>query len=1187
MEDSLEDSNTYAENYEQQPPEEVDLGASQEEIKEKENKEDGGQKVKSQILFNSHNLFIRSIPNKIGFDKVSITNTGNTCIYFKWQKKEISFELKEKKSEGIDRFFCHYSDSKIFPNETKEFVFSFFSEKDGVFSEDWELQTSPDLSKMCNLNLHLNGLVHLYIDKYSEKINKLNEEMKAKEMNTVINEIVMDMVENVKINEPPLPDMTDHKTFKFYFEYLNKEYNIHFSNEIMEKMLKLYLEVDPENKFWNGAIDELKEKINKIEDEEKKNTLLTKLNIIIHDSRRKFPEDSPIFEEFKKFLIEKLDNFNDIVNEVRDECQLAPRICDWLTRETLTEQELTKYKADLKKKEDEYNKKANKKKAKNAEEEQQEQEEYKNKLYSRINEIILNKCENLKTDGIPLIAKEEALKANKFDEDYVTRLDRVKTFRDVKAQGGFDNKYVVLRIDIENYQKKYEDKKDEEGNVVGKIFKEIDFMDTNDKMLLSLDYLLKNGVKAVLLLVDFGPKFGREEKEYSLESLRQYIESAVDDQPTFFAKDMKALYEYLQQMEDEELKDNCVILMENLNFFKEEISLDEIDDEVVNPNKEQENICLYRKNKFLEILTKKTVMYINDSVLSFDKYYPSIIDMNVPVRVIGQKIGSQLRKIIDFFSIENKEYLLIVGDNDVFRTNGKNTSNPGNSGTTYQLEDSDLESFMTSLLIMNSIMGRFKKIFIFGKLALQFIQFLRKDYTLFDNSKYAVNEKLFPLMKYILVKASLLNIEIFLPEDIKVLEKNEYQKHLVPLIVDGIEKNYTKEVKVLLKREIIQGNLEEKLKKPTNPGDEEEENELDDDPDYARVKLEPEQIETLKLYKTETIKIKRAPYFFDIVNEFIKAQNVSKPKKIFKTPQEIYAFNESIYDKEIVYPEEILTTSEWHKQREEKRIQKIKEEEEEAKKLEEEAEQAKAEEKDIKDKTSPKKEAQEEKKDEKKEEENKVEGEGNEEPKEEPKPKKKYDPRLYNYDELELVDFGEKSYDNLTEAMKDMHGIMWLGKLSPNKVENVFDNYPKILGRIQEIKKKLKYEFEMEQATQAKKLNETELKARKFLLNVFLKSNSVYEVVKDNFKNIEKYLAGNPLPTVDELMNEEEEEIPDEEQFNHDMHKMIDYYINDDFELINQILMGKHLPGFYGLSMEKPVEKEEEFDPKILEEITN
>ena len=165
-----------------------------------------------------------------------------------------------------------------------------------------------------------------------------------------------------------------------------------------------------------------------------------------------------------------------------------------------------------------------------------------------------------------------------------------------------------------------------------------------------------------------------------------------------------------------------------------------------------------------------------------------------------------------------------------------------------------------------------------------------------------------------------------------------------------------------------------------------------------------------------------------------------------------------------------------------------------------------------------------------------------------------------------------------------MIGIMWLGKLSPNKVENIFDNYQKILQSIHQRKKQLKEKFEIEQATQAKKLNETELKAKKQLLNIFLKSNTVFEIIRDNFKNV---LNNNPNPTVDELMNEDEEEAQDDEQFNHELNLLIDYNINDDYQLINSILMGNHISGFYGLSCDKPVVKEEEFDPKILEDIIN
>ena len=100
-------------------------------------------------------------------------------------------------------------------------------------------------------------------------------------------------------------------------------------------------------------------------------------------------------------------------------------------------------------------------------------------------------------------------------------------------------------------------------------------------------------------------------------------------------------------------------------------------------------------------------------------------------------------------------------------------------------------------------------------------------------------------------------------------------------------------------------------------------------------------------------------------------------------------------------------------------------------------------------------------------------------------------------------------------------------------------------------------------------------------MNIFVKSNSVYEEIKETYKMI---LSGQANP--DEFV-EEDEGGQDEEQFSHDMHMLIDYYIDDDFELINSILKGKHISGFYGLDKEKKIEKVEEFDPKCLEDIIN
>ncbi len=72
----------------------------------------------TKIEFDKFNLFFKCIPNQISYDKVRIKNLGTTCIYFKWQKLVKGFNISHKKSEGIDRFFCHYVKNKLYYSYT-------------------------------------------------------------------------------------------------------------------------------------------------------------------------------------------------------------------------------------------------------------------------------------------------------------------------------------------------------------------------------------------------------------------------------------------------------------------------------------------------------------------------------------------------------------------------------------------------------------------------------------------------------------------------------------------------------------------------------------------------------------------------------------------------------------------------------------------------------------------------------------------------------------------------------------------------------------------------------------------------------------------------------------------------------------------------------------------------------------
>ena len=538
-----------------------------------------------------------------------------------------------------------------------------------------------------------------------------------------------------------------------------------------------------EQKYWDTSIDKLKERINQIQNPDHKKDYTDKLNCILHISHKKGPEDSGIYNFIKSILLSELDDFNETSNKIREELILPPYMFDLYTRNSLDEAELAKYEADLKKKRDDFVKKNKKKPPAKGEEEKDEMEEYREKLMKQLSENIYTKINSINKENNKSIIKNLLLQGNALDENYIQRLARIKTFNNIKAEGGFDNKYVVLRIDLDECKLIYVDDIDEEGNVIGNHLSTIDYLSSKDTILQSLVYLLNNGVKVVLLLVDFGPKMASYKVEYSLKYLTSYIEKNTEH-PTYFCKNLTELDDYNKKIEEEELKDNCCIVMENINFFLEECGLEMVKDDLINPKEEEKALGLYNKKKFLNALIDKSNIYVNDSIFSMEKYYPTIIDIdsgnNNKIKVLGIKIQEQLKKIIEFFSIENNNNVLIIGDNDVFRIKGrkqiikdKNTEeekvkeenndkekdnnnkdnnnnnkekennkennneeneekkevNPnienildeGIIGGTEVLDYSDEECFITNLLILNAIMGKFKKIFIMGKLSLQII----------------------------------------------------------------------------------------------------------------------------------------------------------------------------------------------------------------------------------------------------------------------------------------------------------------------------------------------------------------------------------------------------------------------------------------------------------------------------------
>lgn len=84
-------------------------------------------------------------------------NNGTTTVTYEWKKIERGDFIASKNSDGVQRFYCHYPRDSLKPGEAKTFIFSFRSEKPGMFNEEWELLTEPQLLEPAPL-VYLSGM---------------------------------------------------------------------------------------------------------------------------------------------------------------------------------------------------------------------------------------------------------------------------------------------------------------------------------------------------------------------------------------------------------------------------------------------------------------------------------------------------------------------------------------------------------------------------------------------------------------------------------------------------------------------------------------------------------------------------------------------------------------------------------------------------------------------------------------------------------------------------------------------------------------------------------------------------------------------------------------------------------------------------------------------------------------------
>lgn len=183
----------------------------------------------------------------------------------------------------------------------------------------------------------------LKTDLYSQKVESLNTKILNESIEIFCREIVSDIISNVRISQPPQPDLTDRLTFKFFFTRLNKRYLSEYSDYTKDRIFALLSEISnsenlmQEVSHWDGSFDKIENLIEKVTNKQLRKDLKNKLNLIKYGSKTKDLYSFSRAEEVKEMLLNFADSVVEANIEVSNELGLYPNIFDYFTRASLAD----------------------------------------------------------------------------------------------------------------------------------------------------------------------------------------------------------------------------------------------------------------------------------------------------------------------------------------------------------------------------------------------------------------------------------------------------------------------------------------------------------------------------------------------------------------------------------------------------------------------------------------------------------------------------------------------------------------------------------------------------------------------------------------------------------------------------------------------------------------------------------
>ncbi|EKX34919.1 hypothetical protein GUITHDRAFT_166109, partial [Guillardia theta CCMP2712] len=244
--------------------------------------------------FGSSRLLCHTVKEQVAEVRLGCMNVGNTAVYYKWTRKQLGVDSAK---DGVQRVFQQDMSGSILPGANKEFVFTFKSDKPGIFAEEWRFEGRP-LMEATEHVVVIKGVAleeDLGKTKRAELEMRIGASLKEHAVSDFVDELV-DHIGTPRSRSRVLVEDPDVDRQVFIAQ--NKEAQIYYSNTTLKLFRSLadstfeLLNFPMELRKWDSSLESLKRLLYAIEDDYERERHIVQFNDImkgLHSPRASRP----------------------------------------------------------------------------------------------------------------------------------------------------------------------------------------------------------------------------------------------------------------------------------------------------------------------------------------------------------------------------------------------------------------------------------------------------------------------------------------------------------------------------------------------------------------------------------------------------------------------------------------------------------------------------------------------------------------------------------------------------------------------------------------------------------------------------------------------------------------------------------------------------------------------------------